>query len=67
MREIKRIAEECSGIKWNLGGLKTNFIPVNRRNNTNGVKAVCSNNKTISNIGDKFNIGSLIKWIKEGI
>jgi len=66
-KEIIRLCEEHSGRKWNSNRLKINFQKVKRRDGTSGVKAICSNGKKISNLGDNFNIGSLIKWIKEGV
>jgi len=65
VQEIKSLINSGTGIKWNSGKIKIEFVPVKRHNGSKGVKAICSNDKTLQNIGDMFNVGSLIKWIKE--
>lgn len=64
IEEIKSIIVERTGIPWNMSKIKIEFVPVNRHSGSKGVKAICSNDKTIQNIGNEFNIGSLIKWLK---
>lgn len=65
IKAIKEIIIKETNREWNSGRLKIEFVPTKIRTGGQGVKAICSNGQTLVNIGNIFNTGSLIKWIKE--